>query len=375
MRATAIAAKGHPPGHAFVTLTGLGPNAAPKTFAIVREGFASPNLGPQGFQVAAAQLAPLAVRQDPDGATLLVGPQVCRWLEPGPVTIRIPGKDGPDGREAAMFWPDDIATYDGSWRDDPRSVPPTPQVVQPVAPPAPTPPPPQPTPPPPPPAPPPPPPPAPPPPPVAPPPATERKTPMWPLLAGLLLLVLAIGGGVGAWFWVMPGEEREPVIVDTQRPDPPPTVRPDPPPTRPDPTPGPTTGPSQQAGQWPEAADALSPRDVVGQAPNVDALLAVARRRQQQGRHEDALLLFLELADRNVAAAMTALGRMYSPVDFPRGQPFNSPDPRQAALFLRRATQAGDPAAISLRAALRQWLEARAAEGNPTARETLAEFW
>jgi hypothetical protein len=38
MRASAVAAGGHPPGHAFVTLTGLGAGAVVSGFGIEREG-------------------------------------------------------------------------------------------------------------------------------------------------------------------------------------------------------------------------------------------------------------------------------------------------------------------------------------------------
>jgi hypothetical protein len=193
---------------------------------------------------------------------------------------------------------------------------------------------------------------------------TEVKPPRWPLLLGLGQLLLAAAGGAGTWWWLTRSEAPAPGPIAVAPPPPPPAQPTTPPPPPPPARPG-----------WPEAADPLTPREVVNQAPSQDALLAVARRRQQQGRHEDALLLFLTLADRNVAVAMTALGRMYSPVNFPERQPFNSPDPRQAALFLRRAADAGDAEAVALRAQLKTWLEARAAQGNPTARDTLAEFW
>ena len=126
---------------------------------------------------------------------------------------------------------------------------------------------------------------------------------------------------------------------------------------------------------WPEASDGLALRDVVGRAPNAAGIAAAAARRQQQGRHDDALVLYEEAAERGIAAAMTALARLYDPVDFRRGEPFASPDPRQAARYYRDAVRAGDPAAAAHRERLRAWLSQQAAAGNETARDALSEFW
>ena len=104
-------------------------------------------------------------------------------------------------------------------------------------------------------------------------------------------------------------------------------------------------------------------------------ILAVALRRQERGRHDDALVLFEEAADRGVAPALTALGKLYDPDGFEPGKPFSSPDPRLAALYYRRAEQAGDTQASAPRARLKAYLEREAAGGNTTAADALREFW
>lgn len=133
--------------------------------------------------------------------------------------------------------------------------------------------------------------------------------------------------------------------------------------------------PPPPAVTWPESSDGLALRDVVGRAPNAAGILQAAQRRQAQGRHDDALVLFEEAAERGIAAAMTALARLYDPVEFRRGEPFASPDPRQAARYYRDAARAGDTASEAPRARLREWLQQQEAAGNATARDALSEFW
>jgi TPR repeat protein len=101
----------------------------------------------------------------------------------------------------------------------------------------------------------------------------------------------------------------------------------------------------------------------------------IALRRQARGQHDDALLLLEVAAGQNHGPALTALARLYDPNGFRPGRPFGNPDPRQAARLYRDAARAGDAAAEAPRAALRAWLEAEAARGNPTAPLALREFW
>lgn len=307
-----------PVGHARIVLAGLDPPADPR-FGLVREGFAAAHLGPAGWQVGEALLAPLAVEREAEGFALIVGPAVCRHLEPGPLILRLPAA----GIETPLFWPASVAVFDPAEatiavgeRAPPRAAPPPPPAPPPAAP-------------------------APAAPPAAP--ATARPAPRrrFAALAAVAALLLLAGGG-GAWWFL---------------------GRPAPPPGPPAPAP------------WPEGTDHLTPAEVVARAPDAAAIHAVALRRQAQGRHDDALVLFEEAADRGVAAALTALARLYDPVGFRPGRPFSAPDPRLAALYYRRAAQAGDGAAAAPRAALRAHLEREAAAGSPTARDALQEFW
>lgn len=312
-----------PPGHARLVLAGLARAPSDARFGLMREGYAAAHLGPGGWQMGEALLAPQEVEAEAGGIALVLGPEICRHLEPGPVTLRLPGA----GVETPLFWPPSIVVFDdadatiavGMRRPKPAA-PPAPAAPAP-APPAPPPP-------------------APPPP--APPPAPTRRSLALPL--ALVPLVLA-GGAAAAWWFLLREKPAEPA------PPPPP------------------------APAWPEGTDALTPAEVVARAPDAAGIFAVAARRQERGRHDDALVLFEEAADRGVAPALTALARLYDPNGFQPGKPFSSPDPRLAALYYRRAEQAGDTQASAPRAALKAYLEREAAAGNTTAADALREFW
>lgn len=325
-----------PAGHARVVLAGLAPPPGDARFGLMREGYSAAHLGPGGWQMGEALLAPLAVEPEAGGVALVLGPETCRHLEPGPVTLRLPGA----AVEVPLFWPASIAVFDAADATIAvgmrRPKPPAPAVPAPPAPPAG---PPEPAAAPPPPA-----------PPASPPPSTRREF-LVPLAFAALVLA---GGAAGAWWFLFP-------------PSPPPA--PGPPPA---PAPGPAPG---SAPAWPEGTDALTPAEVVARAPDAAGIFAVAARRQERGRHDDALVLFEEAADRGVAPALTALGRLYDPNGFQPGKPFSSPDPRLAALYYRRAEQAGDTQASAPRAALKAYLEREAAAGNATAADALREFW
>lgn len=367
---SAVNAPGQPPGHALIRFQGLAAAPADPRFRITREGYPTANLGPGGWQVEPHTLAGTltsTVEGTAAGIALLIGPAVTRWLEPGPVTFQLAHQP-----RVPLFWPDDIAPYDGPW-PPPDLVPPPPpkpepearrveekplaqpepvrKVEAPVAidPPPPAPP------------------------PIPPTPGTP-----WAMISLVVLLLAAAGIG-GAWWigWLSPLTCRLAAIdcPPPPAPTPAPTPAPAPAPTpAPTPTPAPAPAPTPVPG-WPDSSDGLSLRDVVARAPNAEGILAAALRRQQQGRHDDALVLFEEAAERGVARAMTALARLYDPVDFHRGEPFASPDPRQAARYYRDAVRAGDAAAAPLRQRLREWLQQQAAAGNTTAQDALQEFW
>ena len=343
---------GHPMGHARLVLGGTTLAAASGGFRIMREGFAKPNLGPSGWDVTRSDLKPVSVAQEGAQVVLVVGPSVVRHMEAGPAILALPA----DGSEAGLFWPDDIDFFDGQLpADDPPPPPP------PVPAPPPTP--------------------APPPPPAAPvlqAPAAEPATPPLPppqrdatkqgtdrlplILLGLLLLALAAAGW---WFLGRQQEEPRPQPAQQQAA---------PEPTQPAAPAQPQRPPAPPAPVWPDGTDGLSLREVVERAPNAQALHAVALRRQQAGRHDDALVLFEEAAEKGHAPAMTALARLYDPNGFRPGQPFRSPDPRAAARYYRDAAQRGDAGAAAPRAALRAWLEEQAPR-NQSAADALKEFW
>lgn len=339
---------GHPMGHARLVLGGTTLAAASGGFRIMREGFAKPNLGPSGWDVTRSDLKPVSVAQEGAQVVLVVGPSVVRHMEAGPAILALPA----DGSEAGLFWPDDIDFFDGQLpADDPPPPPP------PVPAPPPTP--------------------APPPPPAAPvlqAPAAEPATPPLPppqrdatkqgtdrlplILLGLLLLALA--AAAGWWFLGRQQEEPRPQPAQQQ--------------AAPEPTQRPPAPHAPPAPVWPDGTDGLSLREVVERAPNAQALHAVALRRQQAGRHDDALVLFEEAAEKGHAPAMTALARLYDPNGFRPGQPFRSPDPRAAARYYRDAAQRGDAGAAAPRAALRAWLDEQAPR-NQSAADALKEFW
>jgi hypothetical protein len=142
-----------------------------------------------------------------------------------------------------------------------------------------------------------------------------------------------------------------------------------PPPTAPvSPTP-PRAGPA-----WPAGTDGMTPREVVAAAPDAPGILLVAKRRQQEGRFDDAVALLEEAAERRQAEASFLLAQLLDPVGFVAGRPFQQPDAFQAARRYTEAVCGGHAAAEAPRAALRAHLEQRAAAGETEARDALAEF-
>ena len=350
-------------GHARIIVDGVGQVPADVSFKLWREGYPTPNLGHRGWQVAEERLKPVAAAVEGGHLVLVVSPAVTRHLEVEPYVFALPSV----GVEAPIFWPDTIDIFEGElpaavevppepalseYRPPPIANPQAESTQSVEAAPAVQP--------------------APPPPdrveqssasadpePVR----NERKLPL--IVGGAAgLLILA---GAAAWWFVL----REPAP-----PPPAPTLtppiaqQPQPQPASPLVTPTPAA-----AASWPDGTDALSLQDVVQRAPNPEGIYNVARRRQTDGKHDDALVLFEEAADRGYAPAMTAVARLYDPNGFVAGRPFRSPDPRAAARFYRDAVRAGDAGAEAPRAALRATLEEQARGGNSTAESALREFW
>ena len=323
-------------GHARITLAGV---QAPSdgAFRIVREGYAAANLGRRGWQVQEEKLSPVEIRQEGADTVLVIGPRLTRHLEPGPLVFLLPAT----GLEASLFWPDDIDVFDGDLPPEtvmprePETAPKPPPVA--TAPPAPAPS-------------------------SAPPPredivvpARQEGTSRMPLFAGIWLLLLVAIGGATWWFTAAPPS-----------PAPTPIATPTPPPTPP---------PAIAERPWLERSDGMNLRDLVQSASDAAAIHAAALRRQAEGRHDDALVLFEEAGERGHAPALTAVARLYDPIGFVAGRPFRAPDPRAAARYYRDAVQKGDAAAQAPRAALKTWLEEQARAGNGTAETALKEFW
>jgi hypothetical protein len=347
-----------PLGHARIVLDGLAQAPADAAFCIRREGYPSPNLGLRGWQVREERLSPLRVASESGSTVLVVGPAVTRHLEPAPYIFILPAA----GVEGALFWPDTIDVFDGEIPPETPAPPPAPPAPL-VAAPAPAPPPPV----------------RPPVPQPAPPVATPAPTrPIVgdaasvpaapnraPALLGLGALLLAAAGGGAWWFLSREAPPAPPQVAVPAAPVAPPVA---PPPVAVSPPPPPTP-------PWPDGTDGLTLRDVVERAPDAAGIHAAALRRQAAGRHDDALVLFEEAAERGHAPASTALARLYDPNGFVPGRPFRNPDPRAAARYYREAAQKGDAAAADPRAVLRGLLEGQARAGNGTAETALREFW
>ena len=311
-----------PLGHARIVLEGLVQPLGDARFALIRGQLPATYLGPGGWQVGEVVLTPLAVETSPGATVLILGPSVCRHLEPGPLTLRLPSL----GLDLPLFWPASIAVFDeGEVR---IGLGPAVAVREPVRPPEASPP---------------------------PSPPQPRSAPaaapvVWGrprVLAALGLTSLALAFA-GWWF------TRE-ATQSTSRPAAP--------------------APPVAAPTWPDGTDGLTAAEVVARAPDARGVLAVALRRQAAGRHDDALVLFEVAAEANIAEAHTALARLYDPLGFIPGRPFRSPDVRQAAKHYREAERLGDAEAARRRAALRAHLEREAAAGSGTARDALKEFW
>jgi hypothetical protein len=358
----AAADPAHPEGgHAIILLQGVMAPPADARFRIQREGWAKGTLGPEGWQVSDALIAPDRVEASPQGVRLYLGPQVVDWLEAGPVIFRLPGA----GIEAPLFWPDVPPLHGGSGHAiagpaPPASRPATPPPPLPIEDPdatiamAPRP--------------------APPPDPPAlsvpqPAAAAARGSALpWILLA--LLLLLAAGGAAYWWFVLREAPAApetppvsEPVVIAPEplpRPERPPVL----PPVRP-----------QAEPQAPVTLDGLSVPEVIARAASPAAIATEAARRYDTGRYDDALLLWEAAARAGNAMSLTRLAGLYDPVGFTPNRPFRDPDPRQAARHYRDAIAAGDAAAAEPRARLRQWLEDRAREGDLNAPLTIRDFW
>jgi hypothetical protein len=327
------------PGYGRIVITGVETPPGGVAFTLRREGFALGCLGPHGWQAAEEMLRTESVAPVPEaeGWAIMIGPALSRYLRPAPYLLGLPAL----GVELAVFWPDGIeipvaaqalpsptprAAAPQRWPDPPPAPPPTAPMIEPEARLVP------------------------PPPPI--PPVPRRPWP-WITLGAALLLVL---GGVLLRDTLFP-------LADVPNEATPGTLaQPAAPPATPPAAPLP----------WPEGTDALPLRDLVAIAPDAAGIRLAAERRQRAGRHDDALALFEEAANRGDGGASLALARLYDPVGFTPGRPFRTPDAFQAARHYQDAARRG-AAAEAPRAALRTHLEAQA--GDAAAAAILREFW
>jgi hypothetical protein len=332
-------------GCARLVLPGLGGRAQPNAVTFTREGFGADSLGPDGWQVAAARLAPIEVATEGDALVVVLGPEAAEHLQPGPVRLGIPAA----GVDQIVVWPDippavagrrtgfgaqrsaetparrvpqktaptpvaqDDATVTIRPADPPPVAGPLPQAERILPPEAPSP--------------------------------NASRLPLI-LLAAMLLLVAVVGGW---WFW--------PQIASPVNPPAPQIAQPSQP-TQPD-------DPTENA----------TPAEIAAMRLPPERLLEIAQRRGARGRHGDALLLLELAADTQHAPALAALARLYDPASFAAGGALSAPNAVKAAELWRAAERAGDGSAAAPRAALRQRLEAAARNGDAIAALALRDFW
>lgn len=193
------------------------------------------------------------------------------------------------------------------------------------------------------------------------------------VVAGLFALVVAGLAGFGAWqyrecgavFCWSTDTPPPPVPQPPPAPPAPPPPVPQPPPPPPPPAPPPAAPVVEQA---PACSSPYDERCLAARAP--EDLLRDAQALMSQGSLDAGLLMLEYLVQRGHAAGMVALGRLYDPVGFQPGRPFQRPNPRRAGELYARALAAGDPDAGGLRDGLLAFLRADIAGGGATAEES-----
>lgn len=345
------------PGHARVVISGSPMPPGRVTYQLRREGYASGFLGRGGWQTTEESLAPLDVVpvEEASGWAIVMGPEISRHMTEAPFQLRLPHLN----QDFGIFWPYIEEFVPGTVyvpqgkRPDAAPVAPERVSFEPEKPK----------------------------PPVVEPEKTptvsripDTPTPIWkrPAFVVFVLVLLLAGGGVAVFQKELFGERetRQDIAQPTPAPATPPAPTPPPLATPATPPAAPPRGPA-----WPAGTDGMTPREVVTAAPDAAGILRVAQRRQQQGRYDDAIPLLETAAERNEAEAWFILARLYDPVDFVAGRPFQQPSSYEAARHYREAVRRGHAAAEAPRAALRTFLQSRAEAGDRDARDALAEFW
>ncbi len=335
----------HPDGgFARVLVEGMAGHAI-SAVTIGREGFGADSLGPRGWQVAAARIAPVAVTGSGANLAIILGPDVVEHLEAGPLRLGLPEI----GLSQVVMWPD-IAPLPAATRagfataqraarvaaaapplrgPDPLPAPasdatvvvrpppvaPLPPTRAPMGAPDPT----------------------------APASARQQRAPLYALI---LMLVAALG--LGGWIYQ---DEMLALVAE------------------------PPAAPVVAAAPAADALETATPAAIAAMNLPPAQILAIAQRRQARGAHQDALLLLELAAAQNHPAAISALARLYDPATFTPGGALSVPNPGKAAQYWRAAEQAGDPAAAAARLALRERLQAAAQAGDAVAALALQDNW
>lgn len=193
-------------------------------------------------------------------------------------------------------------------------------------------------------------------------PARKPQSRLWLLIAGGIVAVLLIGGGLAALL-----HQR---MVQTARATAPTPAKAALASAKPPPPEAKST-----ALAAPPSLGSLSVNQVITQAPNAAAVFAEGERRLQGKRKDQGLLLVEAAADKGSPAAMLALARLYDPVGFNQQGPIPQPDMRESAEYFRRAVQAESTEAVAPRAALHAYLRSAAQHGDLEAKLTLQDFW
>lgn len=197
---------------------------------------------------------------------------------------------------------------------------------------------------------------------------------------GFVAIVAAGLVGFGVWQYrecgavlCMNGNAPQPPAPPPTPTPPPPAPPPPPlpPPTPPAPTPvtpPPPSLPAPAADQTPACSSPYDERCLA--ARTSEDILRDAQALMAQGSLDAGLLMLEYVVQRGHPAGMVALGRLYDPVGFQPGRPFQRPNPRRAGELYGRALAAGDPDAAGLRDALLAWLRVDAAGGGATAEDS-----
>jgi len=310
-------------GHALLTVEGAAKAADDARFRITRGEGERPNLGPTGWQAAAALLEPLGASVNGADLELHLGPAVVDILEPGMVLFSLPAA-GID--EVPLSWPAHIPTSSGAAQADDTVV------IRPPPPPPPPPPSPQP------------PPPAPPPPEPPPLPPVKSRSSAWAWLAAVALL-LVIAAGAGWYYLTRPPPAPPHVVTNTQ----------------------PTPAPMPACGGGPVA-------DVIQCAKDGQQLYTIGVGRWKTDPN-GAFLILQTAIDRGSAEAAYFIAQQVDPVNFRPGGPIPKPEPREAAQNYSIAARANVPGAAEHRAALKTWLEQQSKAGDIMAGLIIHDYW